>query len=129
MPLKPSYKGKRNYRKYFNRSYELKRDVYNCYLRAKENPAPGYMKRLKSYCVEIYPEFSFLSDKNLRDAASLIDKNKVVTKTEYENISTPKITENDLLNNGNNNGDNHFDNRAVNDSLNDNNVVVDNPDL
>ena len=77
----------------------------------------------------MYPGFSFLSHKNLRDAASLIDKNKVVTETEYENINTPKITENNLLNNGNNNGDNRFDNRAVNDSLNNNNVVVDNPIL
>ena len=110
-------------------SYELKRDVYNCYLRAKENPAPGYKKRLKSYWDEIYPKFSSLSDKNLGDAALCIDKNKVVMEKEYENINTPKITENELLNNGNKNGENRFDNRAVNDSLNDNNVVVDNPVL
>ena len=84
MSLKPSYEGNRNYSKHFNWSYELKRDVYNCYLRAKENPAPGYIERLKSYWDEIYPEFSFLSDKNLRDAASLIDKNKTVTETEYQ---------------------------------------------
>ena len=106
-------------------SYELKRDVYNCYLRAKENPAPGYKKRLKSYWDEIYPKFSSLSDKNLGDAALCIDKNKVVMEKEYENINTPKITENELLNNGNKNGENRFDNRAVNDD----NVVVDNPVL
>ena len=87
------------------------------------------MKRLKSYWDEIYPEFSFLSDKNLRDQASRIDKNKVVMETEYENINTPKITENDLLNNGNNNADNRLDNIAVNNVLTDNNVVVDNPVL
>ena len=84
------------------------------------------MKRLKSYWDEIYPEFSFLSDKNLRDQASRTDKNKVVTETEYENTNTPKITEKDLLNNGNNNGENGLDNIAVNNSLSDNNVVVDN---
>ena len=97
----------------------------NCCLRAKENPALGYMKRLKSYWDEIYPEFSFLSNKNLRDQASRIDKNKVVMETKYENFNTPTITENDLLNNRNNNGDNRFGNIAVNDSLNDN-VVVNN---
>ena len=50
-------------------------------------------------------------------------------ETEYENINTPKITENDLLNNGNNNADNRLDNIAENDVLTDNKVVVDNPVL
>ena len=50
-------------------------------------------------------------------------------ETEYENINTTKITENDLLNNGNNNADNRLDNIAVNDVLTDNNVVFDNPVL
>ena len=65
----------------------------------------------------------------MRDQASRIDKNKVVMETEYENVNTPKITENDLLNNGNNNADNRLDNIAVNNVLTDNNVVVDNPVL
>ena len=65
----------------------------------------------------------------MRDQTSQIDKNKVVMETEYENINTPKITENDLLNNGNNNADNRLDNIAVNDVLIHNNVVVDNPVL
>ena len=98
-------------------------------MRARENPAPGYMKRLKSYWDEIYLEFCFLSDKNLRDQASRIDKNKVVMETEYENINTPEITKNDLLNNGNDNADNRLDNIAVNDVSIDNNVVVDKPVL
>ena len=98
-------------------------------MRARENPAPGYMKSLISYWDEIYPEFSFLSDKNLRDHASHIDKIEVVMETEYENINTSEITENDLLNNGNNNADNRLVNIAVNDVSADNNVVVDNPVL
>ena len=129
MPQKLSCKSNRDYSKHFNWSYKLKRDVYNCYLRARENPAVGYMKRFKSFWDEIYPELSFLSDKNLRDQASRIDKNKVVMETEYENINTPEITENYLLNNGNNNADNCLDNIAVNDVSTDNNVVVDNPVL
>ena len=128
MPQKPSYKRNRDYSKHFNWSYELKRDVYNCYLRARENPAPGYMKRLKLHWDKIYPEFSFLSNKNLRDQASRIDKNKVVMETEYENTNTPKIIENDLLNTGNNNADNCLDSIVVN-VLTNNNVVVDNPVL
>ena len=46
MPQKPSYKCNKHYSKHFNLSYELKRDAYNCYLRARENPALGYMKGL-----------------------------------------------------------------------------------
>ena len=50
-------------------------------------------------------------------------------ETEYKNINTPKIKENDLLNNGNNNADNRLDNIAENDVLTGNKVVVDNPVL
>ena len=49
-------------------------------------------------------------------------------ETEYENINTPKITGNDLLNNGSNNADNCIDDIAVNHVLTDN-VIVDNPVL
>ena len=50
---------------------------------AKEDPRIGYMKRLKEKWDEIHPEYSFLSDKNLRDQASRIEKNKDVMDTEY----------------------------------------------
>ena len=59
MPQKPSYKRNRDCSKHFDWSYKLKRNVYNCYLRARENPAPGYTKKLKSYWDEIYRKFSF----------------------------------------------------------------------
>ena len=59
MPLKPSYKRNRDYSKHSNCSCKVKRDVYNCHLRAKVNQVPGYMKRFNSYWNEIYPEFSF----------------------------------------------------------------------
>ena len=35
---------------------------------------------------EIYPEYSFLTDKNLRDQASRTEKNKDVMDTEYVHI-------------------------------------------
>ena len=48
-------------------------------------------------------------------------------KRDYENINTPKITENDSVDNWNNNAGNRLDNIAINDVLTDNNIVVDNP--
>ena len=36
----------------------------------------------------IYPEFSHLSDKNLRDQASRIIKNKIVMETEFSTDSS-----------------------------------------
>ena len=51
------------------------------------------MKRLKKYWDELHPELNFLSNKNLRDQASDIEKNKVVMATEYETVAT-NIVEN-----------------------------------
>ena len=62
---------------------DLKCDVYHCYLTAKEDPRIGYMSRPKEKWDEIPPEYSFLTDKNLRDQASRIEKNKDVMDTEY----------------------------------------------
>ena len=58
------------------------------------------MKRLKKYWYKLHPEFNFLSDKNLRDQASRIEKNKVVLATEYETVTT-NIVENVTLNEDN----------------------------
>ena len=44
----------------------------------------------------MYPEFNFLSDKNIRDQASRIHRNNVVMDTEYREAST-YITRNDNL--------------------------------
>ena len=96
MPPKPSYRRNRDYSKQFDWTYDLKKDVYNCYLKAKENPKIGYMKRLKSYWDEMHPEFNFLSDKNLRDQASRVEKNKVVMETEFKTVTTNNL-ENDIL--------------------------------
>ena len=83
MPPKPSLRLNRDYSTHFNWTYDLKRDVYQCYLTAKEDPRIGYMKRPKGKWEEIHPEYSFLTDKNLRDQASRIEKNKDVMDTEY----------------------------------------------
>ena len=63
-------------------------DLYNCYTTAKENPAIGCMKPMKQNWDIIYPEFSHLSDKNLRDQASRIIKNKIVMETEFSTDSS-----------------------------------------
>ena len=73
--------------------YDLKRDVYRCYLTAKEDPIIGYMKRPKEKWDEIHPEYSFRSDKNLRDQASRIEKNKDVMDTEYVNFRSNNNSE------------------------------------
>ena len=86
MPPKPSYRRNRDYSTHFNWTYDLKRDVYQCYLTAKEDPRIGYMKRMKVKWNEIPPEYSFLTDKNLGDQASRIEKNKNVMDTEYVHI-------------------------------------------
>ena len=83
MPPKPSYRRNRDYSTYYNWTHDLKHDVYHCYLTAKEDPRIGYMKSLKKKWDEIHPESSFLTDKNLRDQASHIEKNKDVMDTEY----------------------------------------------
>ena len=44
------------------------------------------MKRMKEKWDEIHPEYSFPTDKNLREQASRIEKNKDVMDTEYVHI-------------------------------------------
>ena len=58
------------------------------------------MKRMKKYWDERHPEFNFLSNKNLRDQASRIEKNKVVMATEIKTVTT-NIVENVTLNEDN----------------------------
>ena len=45
------------------------------------------MKSMKQNCDIIHPEFSHLSDKNLRDQASRIIKNKIVMENEFSKDS------------------------------------------
>ena len=98
MPPKPSYRQNQDYTRQFNWTYNVKRDVYNCYIKARENKSTCYMKRLKCYWHELHPGFAFLSDKNFRDIASRIEANKVVIDMEFYNtISIP--TETDIVNN------------------------------
>ena len=69
--------------KQFDWTYDLNCHLYNCYTKAKKNPAIGYMKCMKKNWDTIHLEFSHLTDKNLRDQASRIIKNKIVMETEF----------------------------------------------
>ena len=42
-----SYRRDRDYLKQFKWTFELNKDLYNSYSKAKENPKKGYMKRMK----------------------------------------------------------------------------------
>ena len=61
------------------------------------------MKRMKEKWDEIHPEYSFLTNKNLRDQASHLEKNKDVMDTEYvhvrSNNSSPVNEQIDYKNN------------------------------
>ena len=59
-------------------------------MKAMENPAIGYMKRMNQNWDIIHPEFSHLSHKKLSDQASRIIKNKVVMETEFSTDSNTK---------------------------------------
>ena len=44
-----SYRRNRDYTKSFKWTYELDKDLYQCYIKAKSDPRIGYMNRLKQY--------------------------------------------------------------------------------
>ena len=73
-----SYRRNRDYSKSFAWTYELNKDLYKCYVKAKEDPKIGYMNRLKEYWEEIHPELNNFSSKNLRDYVSSIIKRNVI---------------------------------------------------
>ena len=105
-----SYRRNRDYTKQFDWTCDLNCDLYNCYTKAKENLAIGYMKRMKQNWDTIHPEFSHLTDKHLRDQASRIIKKKIVMETEFAKDSN-------TLNSQSHNDDIH-NNETVNESIN-----------
>ena len=56
----------RYYMSHFVWTYKLNRDVYQCYIKARENPKIGYMKRMKQYWDNLPPEFTNFNEKQLR---------------------------------------------------------------
>ena len=106
-----SYRRNRDYTKQFDWTYNLNCDLYNCYTKTKENLAIGYMKRMKHNWDTIHPESSHLTDKNLRDQASRIIKNKIVMETEFAKDSNTSL-------NSQSDNDNIHNNETVNEIIN-----------
>ena len=79
-----SYRRNRDYTNHFEWTYELNRDVYQCYLKAHQIPTIGYMKRMKNYWDELHPELSHFSEKQLRQQASFGKSNGLVLNTNLE---------------------------------------------
>ena len=95
-----SYCRNRDYSKSFAWTYELNKDLYKSYLKAKEDPKIGYMNWLKQYWAEIHPELNYFSSKNLRDHVSSIIKRNVIMETSF-NIENRTIETNTEVNNYN----------------------------
>ena len=83
-----SYRRNRDYSKQFAWTHELNEDLYKCYRKAKEDPSIGYINRLKNYWDKIYPQFSYLSSKRLRDQASRVERRKIAMTTQNIEINT-----------------------------------------
>ena len=95
-----SYRQNQDYSKSFAQTYELNKDLYKSYVKAKEDPKIGYMNRLKEYWEEIHPELNYFSSKNLRDHVSSIIKRNVIMETSF-NIENRTIETNTEVNNYN----------------------------
>ena len=52
----PSYRRNRDYANHFEWTYELNRDIYQCYLKARQIPTISYVKRMKNYWDELHPD-------------------------------------------------------------------------
>ena len=58
-----NYRRNQDCSKSFAWTYELNKDLYKCYVKAKEDPKIGNMNRLKEYWDEIHPELIIFHQK------------------------------------------------------------------
>ena len=90
-----SYRRDRDYSKQFKWTYELNKDLYNCYTKARENPKKGYMKRMKVLWDDLHPELSSFKGKYLRQQSTYITQRGYILETRTENDQeTTVIAEN-----------------------------------
>ena len=83
-----SLRRNRDYTSHFVWTYELNRDVYQCYTRAKENPKIGYMKRMEQYWDDLHPELTNFNEKQLRQQATFVESKGLVLETNLQPIIT-----------------------------------------
>ena len=79
-----SYRRNRDYTNHFEWSYELNRDVCQCYVKARQIPIIVYMKRMKNYWDELHPELSYFSEKQLCKQASFVKSKGLVLNANLE---------------------------------------------
>ena len=65
-------------------TYELNRDVYQCYTKARQNPKIGYMKRMRQYWGNLHPEFTNFSERQLRQQATLVKSKGLILETNLQ---------------------------------------------
>ena len=91
-----SYHQNRDYTKSFKWTYELDKDLHQCYIKATSDPIIGYMNWLKQYRDEKHSELNTFSSKNLRDHVSSIIKQKVVMETDFNIEYQDNVTESNM---------------------------------
>ena len=80
-----SYRRDRDYLKQFKWTYDLNKDLYNCYTKARENPNKGYMKRMKVLQDDLHPELSYFNGKYQRQQSIYITQRGYIPETRAEN--------------------------------------------
>ena len=92
-----SYRRDRDYSKQFKWTYELNKDLYNCYTKERENPKKGDMKRMKVLWDNLHPELSYFNGKYLRQQSTYITQRGYILEIQTENDKeTNLIAENPL---------------------------------
>ena len=69
-----SYHRNRDYSAHFKWIYELNCDVYNCYIRAREDPSIGYVKQLKNIGMTFIQSLTFLQKSSYISNLHLLKK-------------------------------------------------------
>ena len=108
------YRRNRDYTNHFEWSYELIRDVYQCYLKAGQISTIGYIKRMKKYWDELHPQLSYFSEKQLYQQDSFVKSKGLLLDTNFETMKQSEGKDNtptDIAT-PNENGEN-FDNQAT----------------
>ena len=93
-----SYLRDRDYSQHFIWTYELNKDVYNCYKNARSDRSIGYMKRLKRNWDKIHPELSHFNEKQLRQQATFVAEKEAVLATNLEHVDTENGNDTNLPN-------------------------------
>ena len=81
---KPIYRRNRDYSKSFKWTYDLDKDLYECYRKSESDPRIVFMNRMKQFWDEKHSELNSFTSKNLRDHVNSIIKRKVVMKTDFD---------------------------------------------